>query len=250
MWSVARRPRWIAMLVLALAVAAGFAALSQWQLARSVATGTVVVRNTETPVALESIAQPQHPVTTASDGQLVTVAGAWAPHDYVLVSDRVNKGASGYWVVGHLVTDDSVGVAVALGWTGSRDRAESVLATLNAGSSITGAEVTGRYLASEGPQGSKFEQGELTTISEGAMVNLWRTIDAKGVYGGYIVAQDAADGLETIDSPPPSSEVELNWLNLFYAAEWVVFAGFAIFLWYRLVKDAWEREQEEAAELS
>ena len=55
-------------------------------------------------------------------------------------------------------------------------------------------------------------------------------------------------GWTPIDSPPPSSEVELNWLNLFYAAEWVVFAGFAIFLWYRLVKDAWEREQEEAAE--
>ena len=76
------------------------------------------------------------------------------------------------------------------------------------------------------------------------MVNLWHDVDAKGVYGGYIVAQDAAvAGWTPIDSPPPSSEVELNWLNLFYAAEWVVFAGFAIFLWYRLVKDAWEREQ-------
>lgn len=238
------------MLVLALAVAAAFAALSQWQLARSVATGTVVVRTTETPVALDSIAQPQHPVTTAADGQLITVAGTWAPHDYLLVSDRLNKGISGYWVVGHLVTGDSVGVAVALGWTDSKDRAESVLAALQADGDITGAEVTGRYLASEGPQGSNFEQGELSTVSEGAMVNLWQTVDAEGVYGGYIVAHDAADGLEPIDSPPPSTEVELNWLNLFYAAEWVVFAGFAIFLWYRLVKDAWEREQEEAAELS
>jgi surfeit locus 1 family protein len=248
MWSVARRPRWIAMLVLALAVAAGFAALSQWQLARSVATGTVVVRTTETPVPLESIAQPQHPVTTASDGQLVTVSGTWAPHDYLLVSDRLNNGAPGYWVVGHLSTSDSVGVAVALGWTDSEKRADSVLATLDADDGATGVEITGRYLASEGPQGSRFEQGELTTISEGAMVNLWHTVDAQGVYGGYIVAQEAADGLDTIDSPPPSSEVELNWLNLFYAAEWVVFAGFAIFLWYRLVKDAWEREQEETAE--
>ncbi|HTM84550.1 MAG TPA: SURF1 family cytochrome oxidase biogenesis protein, partial [Mycobacterium sp.] len=239
MWSVARRPRWIAMLVLALAVAAGFAALSQWQLARSVATGTVVVRTTETPVPLASIAQPQHPVTTASDGQLVAVSGTWAPKDYLLVSDRLNHGASGYWVVGHLSTNDAVGVAVALGWTDSRERAESVLAGLSAGT--TSAEVTGRYLASEGPQDSKFEQGQLSTLSEGAMVNLWHTVDAKGVYGGYIVAQDAAAGLDTIDSPPPSSEVELNWLNLFYAAEWVVFAGFAIFLWYRLVRDAWER---------
>ena len=33
---------------------------------------------------------------------------------------------------------------------------------------------------------------------------------------------------------------------MFYAVEWVVFAGFAIFLWYRLVRDAVERERDEA----
>jgi hypothetical protein len=42
--------------------------------------------------------------------------------------------------------------------------------------------------------------------------------------------------------------VALNWLNVFYAVEWVVFAGFAIFLWYRLVRDAVEREREAAEE--
>jgi surfeit locus 1 family protein len=248
MWSVARRPRWIAMLVLALAVAAGFAALSQWQLARSVATGTVVVRNTETPVTLKSIAEPQHPVTTASDGQLVTASGSWVAGDYVLISDRVNKGAAGYWVVGHLATDEGVGVSVALGWTSSKDQAASVLSEIG-GESGT-ATVTGRYLASEGPQGGDFERGEISTVSEGAMINLWHEVDARGVYGGYIVSDAPVAGLETIDSPQPTSEVALNWLNLFYAAEWVVFAGFAIFLWYRLVKDTWEREQEEAAELN
>ena len=40
--------------------------------------------------------------------------------------------------------------------------------------------------------------------------------------------------------------MELNWLNVFYAVEWVVFAGFAVFLWYRLVRDAVERERDEA----
>ena len=248
MWSVARRPRWIAMLVLALAVAAGFAALSQWQLARSVATGTVVVRNTETPVALASIAQPQHPVTTASDGQLVTASGTWVSGDYVLVSGRVNNGVTGYWVVGHLATDEEVGVSVALGWTDNKAKAAAVLSEIDGHSGA--ATVTGRYLASEGPQGSNFERGEISTLSEGAMINLWHEVDAKGVYGGYIVSAAPIAGLHRIDSPPPSSEVALNWLNLFYAAEWVVFAGFAIFLWYRLVRDTWERETEEAAQLN
>lgn len=37
----------------------------------------------------------------------------------------------------------------------------------------------------------------------------------------------------------------MNWLNLFYAAEWAVFAGFAFYFWYRLAKDAWEKEVED-----
>ncbi len=80
-----------------------------------------------------------------------------------------------------------------------------------------------------------------------AMVNLWSEVDPGGVYNGYIVANTPVAGLEKIDSPRPSQEVELNWLNLFYAAEWVIFAGFAVFLWWRLVRDVWEREQTPAS---
>ena len=50
-----------------------------------------------------------------------------------------------------------------------------------------------------------------------------------------------------IQSVRPTNDVSLNWLNVFYAIEWVLFAGFAVSLWYRLVKDAHEREEEEEA---
>jgi hypothetical protein len=30
---------------------------------------------------------------------------------------------------------------------------------------------------------------------------------------------------------------KINWLSAFYFLEWLLFAGFAIFLWWRLVKD-------------
>jgi hypothetical protein len=36
----------------------------------------------------------------------------------------------------------------------------------------------------------------------------------------------------------------VNWLTLFYALEWALFAGFAVFLWWRLVEDARIREQQ------
>jgi hypothetical protein len=34
-------------------------------------------------------------------------------------------------------------------------------------------------------------------------------------------------------------------MNIFYAVEWVVFAGFAIFLWWRLVADDYRRTLED-----
>jgi surfeit locus 1 family protein len=250
MWSVARRPRWIAALVFALVLAAGFAALSQWQLARSVSTGTVVSRDTETVVALESVAKPQAPVSDAAAAQLVKVTGAWVPDDYLLVSDRLNGGRTGYWVVGHFAANvdggSPAGLVVALGWAPNRAEATSALNALS-GSQVSGSvTVTGRYYPDEGPQDGDFEHGKLSTISAGSMINLWKGADPAGVYGGYLVDSAHASGLAIIDSPAPSTAVELNLLNVFYAAEWVVFAGFALFLWYRLVKDAWEREQEEA----
>jgi surfeit locus 1 family protein len=124
MWAVARRPRWIGALVFALVVAAGFAALSQWQLARSVATGTVIARDTESVVPLSAVAKPQSPVSERANAQLVTVAGRWNAGDYSLVSDRLNEGATGYWVVGHfsaeLDSGTTAGLAVAMGWSATR----------------------------------------------------------------------------------------------------------------------------------
>lgn len=259
MWSVARRPRWIAALVFALLLAAGFAALSQWQLARSISTGTVVKRDTETVIPLEKVAKPQSPVTDASTAQLVRATGHWVAGDYVLLSDRVNGNETGFWVVGHFVVDsgnvdsgktDGAGLPVALGWAPDQAAATSALRALPRTEADSPVTISGRYFPSEGPQDGKFEQGKLSTLSAGAMINLWKDADPAGVYGGYLVMTGHAAGLSTITSPAPDNSVEVNLLNIFYAIEWVVFAGFALFLWFRLVKDAWEREQEELAEVN
>jgi surfeit locus 1 family protein len=251
--------------VLALLVAAGFAGLSQWQLARAIATGTVIERDTETAVRLQDVAKPQSPVTDRATAQLVTVTGHWNAVDYSIVSDRLNAGTAGYWVVGHFSAElgsaipgsgtadpgATAGLAVAIGWSADRAGAASALTaltTLGAEASGSAVPITGRYIPAEGPQDSDFERGKLSTMTPGAFLNTWKIPDAAGIYGGYLTSAVAAQGLTRIDSPKPSSAVELNLLNIFYAVEWVVFAGFAIFLWYRLVRDTWEREREEAEE--
>ena len=209
MWSVARRPRWIAMLVLALVVAGGFAALSQWQLARAVATGTVVVRDTETPIPLTTLVRPQAEVIDVSNGHNVTATGHWVADDYIVLSKRLKRGTYGYWVVGHLAADTGAGAAglpVALGWTPTEKQAKDAVASLEKQpqDSVT---ITGRYLASEAPQDTDFEHGKLSTLAAGSIVNLWKTVDPAGMYGGFVVIHSAVPGLERIDSPAPSSDV-------------------------------------------
>jgi cytochrome oxidase assembly protein ShyY1 len=237
---IALRPRWLLALLLALGFAAGFVLLSQWQLSRSVEQATVVTRETETVVALDSVASPQAGVTTTAAGQLVSASIAFEAGDFGALSGRTNDGREGYWLVGHGVTAEGVSLAVALGWAPSAEQARNA-----APSSTAPAAVEGRYEATEPAADDDFESGERSAMSVATLINEWSVAPA-AVYGGYLILGEAPDGLETIDAPAPSDEVVLNWLNVFYAVEWVVFAGFAVFLWWRFVRDAWEREHEDA----
>jgi surfeit locus 1 family protein len=259
MLAIMRRPKWIGLLLLALAVAAAFAALGQWQLSRAVEEGVVVERTTEVAVPLTDIVRPQQMTEQKASGQIVTVTGAWVPGDYGIVGDRVNGGETGYWVVGHLavaldaagVPPDAPGLAVALGWSADQDEAQEAADTLNAGDpSGNAVQIEGRFLPTEGPNvpDSGEDPFEITSMSVAALVNIWQDFDGRDAYSGYVVMTHAPAGLVDIDSPAPTDEVQLNWLNLFYAAEWVIFAGFAVFIWYRLVRDELERETEEAEE--
>lgn len=242
-WSVARRPRWIAALVLALAVAGSFAALGQWQLSRSFERAVVPGQQTEVVLPLAEVAQPQESVLARSTGQRVSATVTFVDSDYVILSKRVNHAGPGFWVVGHAVTAEGASLAVAVGWAATEAEARSAITGLER-SGLQGT-ITGRYLPAESPQVNDLEQNERSAMSPGELINVWTAPDDgswPGVYGGYLVLQDRVPGLDLIDSPAPSTDVALNLLNIFYAVEWVIFAGFAVYLWYRLVKDVWEAE--------
>ena len=242
MWQIARRPRWIGALILALAIAASFAALGQWQLSRSLEGGEITEKQTETVVPLDSVATAQEPLASITTGQSVSFVAEFVPGDFVVLSERRNDSEGvGYWVVGHGLEPGGASIAVALGWAESEEAAASAIAELEAAPAAS--PMTGRLLPTESPQQSNFEEGERSALAVSELVNLWHEVPA-GTYGGYVVSFEAPAGLEAIDSPPPSTEVSLNLLNVFYAVEWVVFAGFAVFLWYRLVRDVWEEERE------
>jgi surfeit locus 1 family protein len=263
-FSVMRRPRWIGVLVLALVVAGIFAALGQWQLGRAVSNGADIYSETETVRPLADVTTPQTPVLESQAAQRVTVSGHFVASGYGILADRLDEGTPGYWVIGQFEVDEPADtyLAVALGWTADGEAARASALALSEGAGAVSEEVTGRYLPTEAPAASDIEkpittpstldgQPLETSMAVASLINRWSEFDgAADVYGGYLVLQDAPPGLTAIASPEPDRSVQLNWLNIFYAAEWVVFAGFAIYFWYRLVRDAWERELEEAAEAS
>ncbi|MCY7403407.1 MAG: SURF1 family protein [Cryobacterium sp.] len=244
------RPRWVAALLLALGIAAAFALLGHWQLERAIESGVVVERSTEEVKPLTDVAQPDGGVTQIATGQMVTADGTWVAGDEQLITTRFNGGISGFWVVSHFQTDaDAASIAVARGWAPDKSTAEAAVATLQAAPEIGSVTLTGRFLTGEAPElpDPQGDPMELTKVAPSALINLWADFTDQSVYSAYIVDAAAPAGLDVIDSPVPDVDQSLNWLNIFYAIEWVVFAGFAVFLWYRLVRDALEREQEEAA---
>lgn len=242
-WKLARRPKWIALLALALGIAAAFAAMGQWQLERAAEEAVVDERDTETPVALTTLAEPQQVMTSEASGRIVTVEGEWVDGDELVVTGRqtvteVDGSREGDWVVRHLRTDDGASLAVAIGIlpTGAS------IPNLDAGP----ASLTGRYVPSESPQTSDFEAGERSAIAIADLINVWP--EPGPIYAGYLVLTEAPDGFATIPAPPPEFEGQLNLLNVFYAIEWVMFGGFALYLWWRLMRDEFEKEQAEAEE--
>ncbi|MEL0256694.1 MAG: SURF1 family protein [Pontimonas sp.] len=237
MWRVARRPKWIAALFLALGVASIFGLLGQWQLDRSIEQGTIIERNTETVVPLESVATPQSVITSEASGRMVSVECRFVEGDDVVLDNRRTLQGVGQWLVRHCMTEQGNSLAVALGFAPSGVVPNTLPAT-------TG-EIVGRYVPTESPQQSDFVAGEISTVAIPELLNLWA--DPGPVYGGYLVLSEAPEGLTTIGTEAPPTESQLNWLNLFYALQWVIFGLFALYLWWRLVRDEWEREAENAS---
>src|SRR5690606_23803936 len=132
---------------------------------------------------------------------------------------RDNDGELGVWLVGHLVTDDGDSLAVGLGWAPDVDDALAAQSRIDTDAPI---EVAGRYLPSESPELNDVEEGERRALAIGDLLNLWT--EPGPVYAGYVVLEQPLGDLDGIHQPPPLRDTSLNWLNVFYAAEWVIFA--------------------------
>ena len=258
---VMRRPVWILALLLAMAVAAGFAWLGQWQMGIAVQNAETEKVDTESVRELTDVAELGKGVTDAAAGIVVETSGSLVPGDSGIVEPRQNGGETGAWVVGRLAVDNAgepASLAVAIGWAPSVAEAERALKLLEAEPDFAEPRsFAGRYMPPEAPDIPRAAEDPLAMHSmvPAYLANVWDDVDG-AVYSGYLVLHPESGTTEplilgaelgAIDSVPPLPVEKVNWLNVFYAIEWVVFAGFALFFWFRLTRDAWEKEHEMQA---
>ena len=254
MLKTALKPRWIMTLILVMALAAVFVLLSQWQFSSSRQAEPSTPPTTETVRPLTGVLAPGAPLTAAAADQMVSADGAFLPGTRLLVPDRLQGGREGLWLISAFAVEGApvpaedgeppVVIPVVHGWVPDAAAARSV-------PEITGAAaVTGRLLPSEGPEAAEPVDGQVAALATAELTNVWD----RPSYSAFVVSSTiAVDGaplqaeepLEKVTVAPQPQDRPINWLNIFYAVEWFVFAGFAFFLWWRLVADDYRRGLEE-----
>ncbi|WP_349828169.1 SURF1 family protein [Brevibacterium litoralis] len=270
MLRLALTPRWLALLALVLVLATAFVGLSAWQVDRAQhKNDAIAAQDVDTPRPFAEVMDAQVPMPSLLSDQMVDLTGHYLPDMQVVIPGRLQDGEEGYWVVTMFAPDDAplgpavgdhpaaesepevpdreVAIAVVRGWTADEETAMSSRAD-------TG-EVTmrARVGVNEAPASTEdLPEGQLRTVATAQLVNMFDVY----TYAGYLFpeydsgpgASEAVDGLEHVGLEKQTTG-GFDLQSAAYAVEWLFFAGFALYIWFSLLRDAHQR-RTQAAEAS
>ena len=257
MLRLALTPRWLAGLGVVLVLVAVFVTLSTWQVSRAEHKNDVTVAaDSQTLKDFNDVMSAQVPMPGTLVQQRVRLTGEFLPDDQVVVVDRSLDGRDGYWVVtmfkpdGARLGGDSglqagtkpIAIPVLRGWTADREAAHASRAPQ--GTITFNAAVN----SIEAPAPTKgLPEGEVGSVSTSQLVNLFNVYS----YSGYLYpdAQAAstvgAGGLVHVPlAKATGGGVDLQ--SAAYAVEWILFAGFALYIWWRLLRDEFLKRRAAA----
>ncbi|WP_164471466.1 SURF1 family protein [Georgenia faecalis] len=261
----AGRPHLVGLLVLVLVVGGAFVRLGMWQLdragfrAQEAAQVERAERLAADPVPIAEVFAPQTAMTADEVARRVAVTGEFDAEQQVLVPGREVGGVDAVMVVTALhVTQgphDGAILPVLRGWIPAADLAATRLET--GGPRVDGladvvvpdppsgvVEVTGLLNGPEAVSSDVLPPGQLGSISPGQLTNLW----GGPMFSGYLVLEiPAQEGMEPAPAPSAGVEPGLNLQSLAYAFEWWAFAAFAVFMWWRVLRDDVHDARDRAA---
>ncbi|MEU7024587.1 SURF1 family protein [Streptomyces sp. NPDC048717] len=180
------------------------------------------------------------PVDTETSGRIARADGRYG--EQFLVPGRDLDGRSGAYVLTLLKTDGGRALPVVRGWLPDGAKAPAPPA-----GRVT---VEGALQASESPgskgvrTGGGLPEGQLGMISAAALVN----VVTDDVYDAWITLTHSPAGLTPVPATAPAGTgLDLKaFQNLGYTAEWFVFAGFVVFMWFRLLRRELEASRDAA----
>lgn len=237
MLRTALQPRWLALLALLLVLLYAFGRLGLWQLSlaqQEEGTQVLQAQAAAPAVPLQSYLGPHRAFPPDGSGRAVRAEGVYVGADQFLVPQRYLQGREGYWVVTPLRTSADALLPVLRGWV-----AEPGQAGMPEAGPVT---VTGTLAPGESPvpraERVELPAGQLGSVDLAVLANTW---DGE-LYNAFVFATDQRPQLSssgvTKVPPPPLTRDGVDWRNLGYALQWWVFAGFAVYMYFRFLRDA------------
>ncbi|MEU0628645.1 SURF1 family protein [Streptomyces sp. NPDC005989] len=200
------------------------------------------------------------PVDTVTSGRPATATGRYA--DQFLVPGRKLDDKSGFYVLNMLRTDSGKALPVVRGWLPGKPGSTAVPAAPAGEVTVTGDLQASENAGTAGVDtAGGLPDGQLGMISAASLINLvpydvydaWVTLQDTGAGSGTGTGSGSGSGDKAAGAlrPVPATAAQGTGLdlkafqNLGYTGEWFVFAGFVLFMWFRLVR----REAEAARDL-
>lgn len=238
MLRTALKPRNLALFVVAALVVVAFVQLGRWQLgvAEDEALRESLERaRSQQPVAVETVLQPHTDFPGELSARPVSATGEFAD-DQVVVGSRRLDGRAGFWVVAPLrVAATGATLPVLRGFVTSPSEVPPV--------PVGTVTVTGGLAPPESPYaGPSPPEGQLGSVDTSVLVGRW----PGELYNAFVFQQSESPQPASLGSmervPTPSGETGFKWRNAAYALQWWAFALFALYMWWRIVRDDRDRE--------
>ncbi|XVX19429.1 SURF1 family protein [Actinomycetota bacterium] len=243
MLQIARRPKWLGLLALLAVAIAVCLRLAAWQLGVAQDKGEVdaVKAAASRPVVdISRVLTPHSGFPADASARRVSATGAYAAEHQVLVSPRRLDGVTGSWVVTPLVIDSPrVTVPVVRGFV-----SDPAAAPEPPSGKVT---VVMGLAPGESPTTGSVESGTMGSVDLAKYVNAMPG-DFYNAFGFAISEDPAAPASAMQAVPPPLPDHGVKWRNAAYAGQWVIFAGFAVYMYWRAMRDEYDDEQEARAE--